>query len=90
MQVVSWVSRPIQECGRREAESAGSRQELGSGSLGGSRLRNQIAENLVLVPKDQQATLGTVVKATTLVVSKKKDKNVSTILLTIAHHPRHL
>ena len=89
MQVVYWVSRPIQECGRREAESAGSRQGLVSGWLGGSRLRNQIAENLVVTPKGRQATLGTVVIATTLVVSKK-DKNVSTISLTIAHNPRHL
>ena len=90
MQVVFSEIRQLRECGRREVESAGKRQGLGSEWQGETSLRNQAAVCLVVIPKGQQATLGTVVKATTLVVSKKKDKNVSTILLTIAHHPRHL
>ena len=88
--VVSSAIPKFQECDLREVESAGKRQGLGSEWQDGTSLRNQAAVCLGVSPKDRQATRGTVVKATTLVVSKKKDKNVSTILLTIAHHPRHL
>ena len=77
------VSRQVQGDVRREAESVGT---LGRVAKVARSLRNQVQkvpEYQELEPKNQTTTRGTVVKATTLVVSKK-DKKVSTISLTIA------